>query len=120
MKQKTCSCRSWDFTGISCNHAMSAISAQVLDLDDFVHECYHVDTFCKVYAPAIMPLDGLEIWGKAGYTPPVPLNFGRKKQRPARARSWNLTRFRRVRNLQLQSTICQGKEEKGYANSVVK
>ncbi|KAL0289986.1 UNVERIFIED_CONTAM: hypothetical protein Scaly_2687000 [Sesamum calycinum] len=64
LKEKTCSCRLWDLTGIPCNHAMSAISAQVLDPDDFVHECYHVDTFCKVYAPAIMPLDGLEMWEK--------------------------------------------------------
>ncbi|KAL2251285.1 UNVERIFIED_CONTAM: hypothetical protein Sindi_2250800 [Sesamum indicum] len=86
LKEKTCSCRSWDLTGIPCNHAMSAISAQVLDPDDFVHDCYHVDTFCKVYAPAIMPLDGLEMWEKAGYVPPVPPNFGRKKGRPARAR----------------------------------
>ncbi|KAL0394980.1 UNVERIFIED_CONTAM: hypothetical protein Slati_4464200 [Sesamum latifolium] len=67
LKEKTCSCRSWDLTGIPCNHAMSAISAQVLDPDDFVHECYHVDTFCQVYAPAIMPLDGLEMWEKAGH-----------------------------------------------------
>ncbi|XP_020549562.1 uncharacterized protein LOC110011996 [Sesamum indicum] len=86
LKEKTCSCRSWDLTGIPCNHAMSAISAQVLDPDDFVHKCYNVDTFCKVYAPAIMPLDGLEMWEKAGYIPPVPPNFGRKKGRPARAR----------------------------------
>ncbi|KAL0346562.1 UNVERIFIED_CONTAM: hypothetical protein Scaly_1672200 [Sesamum calycinum] len=85
LKEKTCSCRLWDLTGIPCNHAMSAISAQVLDPDDFVHECYHVDTFCKVY-PAIMPLDGLEMWEKAGYIPPVPPSFGRKRGRPARAR----------------------------------
>ncbi|KAK4409404.1 hypothetical protein Sango_0013400 [Sesamum angolense] len=78
--------RSWDSTGIPCNHAMSAISAQVLDHDDFVHKCYHVDTFCKVYAPAIMPLDGLEMWKKSGYIPFVPSSFGRKRGRPTRAR----------------------------------
>ncbi|KAL0431259.1 UNVERIFIED_CONTAM: hypothetical protein Sradi_0751900 [Sesamum radiatum] len=86
LKERICSCRSWDLTGIPCNHAMSAISAQVLDPDDFVHECYHVETFCQVYAPAIMPLDGLEMWEMAGYIPPVPPNFGRKKERPAKAR----------------------------------
>ncbi|KAL0414385.1 UNVERIFIED_CONTAM: hypothetical protein Sradi_1640200 [Sesamum radiatum] len=36
LKEKTCSCRSWDLTDIPCNHAMRAISAQVLDPNDFV------------------------------------------------------------------------------------
>ncbi|KAL0396236.1 UNVERIFIED_CONTAM: hypothetical protein Scaly_0072000 [Sesamum calycinum] len=58
LKEKTCSCRSWDLT----------------------------DTFCKVYAPAFMPLDGLEMWEKAGYIPLVPSSFGRKRGRPTRAR----------------------------------
>ncbi|KAK4400902.1 hypothetical protein Sango_1196300 [Sesamum angolense] len=86
LKEKICSCRSWDLTGVPCNHEMSAISAQVLDPDDFILKCYHVDTFCKVYAPAIMPLDGLEMWKKIGYIPPVIPNFERKKGRPARTR----------------------------------
>ncbi|XP_011098393.1 uncharacterized protein LOC105177068 [Sesamum indicum] len=69
--------------------------AQVLDLDDFVHESYHVDTFCKVYAPAIMPLHGLEMWEKASYIPPVPPNFERKKGRPARERRLKLDDIRK-------------------------
>ncbi|KAL0453867.1 UNVERIFIED_CONTAM: hypothetical protein Slati_1364800 [Sesamum latifolium] len=97
--------------GIPCNHVMSAISAQVLDSDDFVHECNHVETFCQVYAPAIMPLDGLEMWEKAGYIPPVPPNSGRKKGRLAKARRLEADEGR-ARNLQLKSTDCQDKEKK--------
>ncbi|KAK4392723.1 hypothetical protein Sango_2050100 [Sesamum angolense] len=112
VKEKTCTCRLWDLTGIPCNHGMSAISAQVLDPDDFVHECYHVDTFCKVYAPPIMPLDGLEMWEKAGYIPPVPPSFGRKRGDLRGQEDWNLTRFERARKLKRKSKKCQGKEEK--------
>ncbi|KAL2237903.1 UNVERIFIED_CONTAM: Cyclin-U2-2 [Sesamum indicum] len=117
LKEKTCSCRSWDLTNIPCNHAMSAISAQVLDLDDFVHECYHVDTFCKVYAPAIIPLDGLEMWEKTGYIPPVPPNFGRKKGRPARSRRLEPDEVRKGKKPATTINKLQRQRGKGYANS---
>ncbi|KAK4390303.1 hypothetical protein Sango_2093600 [Sesamum angolense] len=76
----------WDLTGIPCNHAMSAISSQVLDPEDFVNPCYSVQTFKRVYRNAIMPVNGPKLWAQTGNIPPLPPNFGRKASRPSRAR----------------------------------
>ncbi|KAG8369469.1 hypothetical protein BUALT_Bualt14G0016900 [Buddleja alternifolia] len=86
LKAHSCSCRKWDLCGIPCRHGMSAISAEILDPEDFVQDCYSVETFSRVYAPTIKPMDGPELWEKTGYIPPLPPNFGRKRGRPTKAR----------------------------------
>ncbi|KAL0379198.1 UNVERIFIED_CONTAM: hypothetical protein Sradi_3225300 [Sesamum radiatum] len=82
----TCSCRKWELSGIPCKHGMSAICAQVLDPVDFVHSCYQVATYTKVYEPCMMPMDGASMWEKTGYIPPLPPDFGKKRGRPKRSR----------------------------------
>ncbi|KAL0434530.1 UNVERIFIED_CONTAM: hypothetical protein Slati_2787300 [Sesamum latifolium] len=54
----TCSCRKWELSCIPCKNGMSAICAQELDLLDFLHSCYQVQTYTKVYEPRMMPMDG--------------------------------------------------------------
>ncbi|KAH0672901.1 hypothetical protein KY290_025184 [Solanum tuberosum] len=42
-KEKTCSCRRWDLTGIPCSHAIAAIWVKKDEPDIYVHECYTVE-----------------------------------------------------------------------------
>ncbi|KAK4435825.1 hypothetical protein Salat_0746100 [Sesamum alatum] len=76
----------WALCGIPYKHGMSAICAQMLDPDDFVHSSYHVKTYYKVYEPAIMPMNSSRLWRKTGYIPPLPPNFGKKRGRPKKTR----------------------------------
>ncbi|KAL0307892.1 UNVERIFIED_CONTAM: hypothetical protein Sangu_3004900 [Sesamum angustifolium] len=72
--------RKWDLTGIPCNHGMSAICSQSLKPDDFVNPYYSVATFIEVYKHAILPVNGPKLWGKTGFVPPLPPNFGRVQE----------------------------------------
>ncbi|KAK6802828.1 hypothetical protein RDI58_000611 [Solanum bulbocastanum] len=40
LKEKTCSCRRWDLTGIPCNHAIAAIWVKKDEPEIYVHKCY--------------------------------------------------------------------------------
>ncbi|KAG8387276.1 hypothetical protein BUALT_Bualt02G0004600 [Buddleja alternifolia] len=86
LSNHTCSCRKWELSGIPCKHALSAINAQELNPEDLVHKCYTVETYARVYAPCIYPVNGPDIWKKTGQVPPIPPNLGRGVGRPLRAR----------------------------------
>ncbi|KAK6139524.1 hypothetical protein DH2020_026724 [Rehmannia glutinosa] len=75
-----------DIRWIPCKHGVSAIEALSEDPEDYVLECYSVETYCKVYETLINPMSGPMLWEKTGYIPPLPPNFGRKRGRPSRAR----------------------------------
>ncbi|KAL0436358.1 UNVERIFIED_CONTAM: hypothetical protein Sradi_0343700 [Sesamum radiatum] len=80
LRTHICSCRRWELCGIPCKHGMSAICAQMLDPDDFVNSSYHVNTYYKVYEPAMMPMNSNRLWEKTGYIPPLPPHFGEKEE----------------------------------------
>ncbi|KAL0462088.1 UNVERIFIED_CONTAM: hypothetical protein Slati_0096400 [Sesamum latifolium] len=65
---------------------MSTLSSQMLDGEDFVDCCYHVQTYLMVYDPCIYPVNGPEKWSKTSFEPLLPPNPGRQVGRPARAR----------------------------------
>ncbi|KAG8383940.1 hypothetical protein BUALT_Bualt04G0066200 [Buddleja alternifolia] len=50
------------------------------------NDCYSVDTYKKVYGPAIMRINGRSEWVKTGFIPPQPPNSGRSAGRPEIAR----------------------------------
>ncbi|KAG8372627.1 hypothetical protein BUALT_Bualt12G0086300 [Buddleja alternifolia] len=82
----TCSCTKWELSGIPCKHALSAIHTQRLDPDDFVHPCYHVETYARVYSHFICPVNGPDKWKKTGKGDILPPNNGRGVGRLAGAR----------------------------------
>ncbi|KAG8368016.1 hypothetical protein BUALT_Bualt15G0001400 [Buddleja alternifolia] len=86
LEKMICGCRRWELSGIPCKHACSAIQCQGLRILDFVDKCYTVDTYKKVYAPPIMPINGRNEWKKSDFTPPLPPNDGRSSGRPCTAR----------------------------------
>ncbi|KAK6143410.1 hypothetical protein DH2020_023758 [Rehmannia glutinosa] len=59
---------------------------QHLEPEDFVNECYIIDTYKKVYESAIFGIDGEELWGQSIFIPPLPPDFGRGAGRPQKAR----------------------------------
>ncbi|KAG8363593.1 hypothetical protein BUALT_Bualt19G0038500 [Buddleja alternifolia] len=86
LSERSCTCRKWGLSGIPYEHVISAIFDQREVPEDYVDECYSVDTYKIVYAPAIMGINGKQLWGDSMYIPPLPPNFGRGAGRPARAR----------------------------------
>ncbi|KAL8549815.1 hypothetical protein ACS0TY_008594 [Phlomoides rotata] len=86
LEGRKCSCRSWGLSGIPCKHAISAIVDMGLDPEDFVHTCYSLDTYKRVYEHPILPISGQLEWAKTLYIPPMPPSFLRKIGRPATAR----------------------------------
>ncbi|XP_057790886.1 uncharacterized protein LOC131007996 [Salvia miltiorrhiza] len=57
--------------------------------DDFVHECYSVETFKKIYAASIIGVSGPQLWNDSMYIPPLPprMEKGKGKQSMARRKT---------------------------------
>ncbi|KAL0451667.1 UNVERIFIED_CONTAM: hypothetical protein Slati_1144800 [Sesamum latifolium] len=86
LARHSCACKKWDLTGISCKHALGAVLSKVHDPEDYVYQNYKVETFLRVYAPAMKHVNGPDLWKKTVYVPPLPPNFGRGVGRPPKAR----------------------------------
>lgn len=84
LKERTCSCRRYQLSGIPCFHASSAILLIKHKLEDYVHDCYHISTYLKTYENLLKPLNGKELWEKSNKTPLtapiVEVQPGRKKK----------------------------------------
>jgi hypothetical protein len=62
LENKTCSCGYFQLAGLPCHHAISAIYKCQKQIDDFIHPCYSVETFNKIYAHCLQPVEGEELW----------------------------------------------------------
>ncbi|KAI3704867.1 hypothetical protein L1987_75096 [Smallanthus sonchifolius] len=66
--QRTCSCMKWELTGMPCRHAVACIwNMATHGLDDgivekWVDPCYWLETWKKVYAHIINPINGRDLW----------------------------------------------------------
>ncbi|KAL8490015.1 hypothetical protein ACS0TY_025787 [Phlomoides rotata] len=72
---------------------------------DFVHACYSVDTYKRVYEPAILPITGQHEWAPTFLIPPMPPSFIRKIGRPTNSRRVEpeeKSRNRKGKNLKVQ------------------
>ncbi|XP_051136523.1 uncharacterized protein LOC127255174 [Andrographis paniculata] len=83
LRERTCTCRKWQLSGIPCKHA---ISNQREEIQDYVNEYYSVETYIKVYAPAIMAFTSEMFWEVTGFNPPKPLTQMRLVGRPTLSR----------------------------------
>lgn len=67
---RTCTCRRWELTGIPCKHAvatnwnMSLNHQEVVLPEEWVHPCYRLETWKKVYSFHIKPIRGPVHWPK--------------------------------------------------------
>ncbi|KAJ9546885.1 hypothetical protein OSB04_019428 [Centaurea solstitialis] len=71
--EKDCTCRKWELTGIPCMHAVACIwfmqaNGEGVDIPErWVHKCYWLSTWKKVYSLHIDPISGREHWPHADY-----------------------------------------------------
>lgn len=84
LKDRSCSCRRFQLSGIPCWHACKAILHNQEKLEDYVDDCYHTSTYLKTYSNILTPLNGKEMWPKSQKTPLTPpvieVQPGRRKK----------------------------------------
>ncbi|GJS47575.1 mutator type transposase, partial [Tanacetum coccineum] len=66
---RTCTCRRWELTGIPCKHVVATNWVMSLNNEagipeEWVHPCYRLDTWKKVYSFKIKPIRGRIYWPK--------------------------------------------------------
>ncbi|XP_074291480.1 uncharacterized protein LOC141618281 [Silene latifolia] len=91
LRYRTCSCRSWQLSGIPCKHAITAIWKNVEHPEHYVAECYHKAGYLKAYQFSMEPLNGPHEWHNSEYQPinPPPL----KKLRACRPKTKRRTQI---------------------------
>ncbi|KAL4291181.1 hypothetical protein GQ457_14G014140 [Hibiscus cannabinus] len=86
IQKYTCTCRRWDLTGIPCNHAISVINCNNMNVVSFVDPCYK-DTQLSIYGHYICPIRGVNQWTKVeGMEPILPPVLRRPVGRPNKKR----------------------------------
>ncbi|KAE8789186.1 MATE efflux family protein 3, chloroplastic [Hordeum vulgare] len=58
-RQKT---RRWDMTGVTCSHAIAAMSKVHMHPEDFVHEFFRKPLYIEAYKYIVYPVPGPELW----------------------------------------------------------
>jgi len=87
LRNRTCSCRAWQGSGIPCKHVIAYItSIPSAKLEDHVDECYYVAKFKAAYEGAIPSIPDKSMWPDAthGFFMHPPLlksTTGRRKNR---------------------------------------
>uniref|UniRef100_A0A803LPW9 SWIM-type domain-containing protein n=1 Tax=Chenopodium quinoa TaxID=63459 RepID=A0A803LPW9_CHEQI len=74
LETKSCSCNRWTLMGIPYWHALAYIQLRRLDIENFIHRAYHVETYTKAYAPTFKAMPGHQQWEVTPYPRPLPLN----------------------------------------------
>ena len=124
LETKTCSCRSWDLTGLPCGHALACIYYAQLNEYDYVSECYKIETFVNQYAGFITPMPGPEHWPDKGQNPILPPLQQTLPGRPKKSRKREVdeppaagaTKMKRFG----QSNRCSNCNEPGHARTTCK
>jgi len=62
LQAKTCSCRYWQLSGMSCCHAISSIYFISNSLDAYIADCYSVENLRKTYMHCLEPVEGQDSW----------------------------------------------------------
>ena len=85
--EKTCFCRKYDLTRISCNHAITAINFKKEKLEDYVNAYYSKARYLEVYSHLVMPMNGMSLWEETENPPILPPTYTRQPGRPRRRRN---------------------------------
>ena len=90
---RTCTCRRWELTGIPCKHAVATNWNMALNnqdvglLEEWVHPCYRLETWKKVYSFHVKPIRGPVHWPKCNVpTTLLPPKHQPQIGRPRKAR----------------------------------
>uniref|UniRef100_A0A803M6F5 SWIM-type domain-containing protein n=1 Tax=Chenopodium quinoa TaxID=63459 RepID=A0A803M6F5_CHEQI len=80
--ERMCGFYRWELLGIPCYHAYACIYRKRLNVEDYVHEAYHVSTYARTYAPAFHPMPGKHQWPRVDLPQPMPPPFRKIPGRP--------------------------------------
>eukprot|EP00257_Ricinus_communis_P014276 XP_015571907.1 uncharacterized protein LOC107260894 [Ricinus communis] len=81
IKDKTCTCRRFDLTGIPCCHAVCAIWYKHDNPKNYLDDYYKVSTYLKTYSHLLNPTTSYEFWPRATSSPVLPPAPVQPKQR---------------------------------------
>jgi hypothetical protein len=62
LEKRTCSCGYFQLAELPCHHAIAAIYKCQREIDDFIHPCYSVEVFKRIYDHCLQPVEGEEMW----------------------------------------------------------
>ncbi|KAH7838022.1 hypothetical protein Vadar_021132 [Vaccinium darrowii] len=94
---RSCGCRKWDLCGISCIHAIDAL---IYDIYEYVHDCYKVDTYLKIYSNLMNPINGKDLWSPTNNYTLVPPDVEKRLGRPKRQEGENRMSLLTLQNLE--------------------
>nr|GMC48950.1 uncharacterized protein LOC109174707 [Ipomoea batatas] len=89
-------------TGIPCSHSIAAIRKKGCILEEYVNNCYSVDSYLRSYEPAILQITSSELCHKTGLPPPLSPKY---KAQPGRPKG--------KRRIGLQESVANQIENKG-------
>nr|GLL45057.1 Zinc finger, PMZ-type [Ipomoea trifida] len=64
IKERSCSCRGWDISGVPCQHAISAIMYEGQDPRKYLDNYFKKDVYLKAYHHMLHPVKGPMFWPK--------------------------------------------------------
>ncbi|XP_049410440.1 uncharacterized protein LOC125873581 [Solanum stenotomum] len=65
LRNKVCSCWSWQLKGIPCGHALTSIHYKDWVVESFVDHWYKKETYLKAYNRFIQPMTNMKMWPKS-------------------------------------------------------
>ncbi|XP_050233534.1 uncharacterized protein LOC126682022 [Mercurialis annua] len=86
VKQKACTCRLWDISGVPCSHAIAAIYHAGGNPLEYICNCFNKRMFENAYHFALQPVRGVKFWHCDQYQPIEPPPFKKPPGRPKKNR----------------------------------
>ncbi|CAH1441568.1 unnamed protein product [Lactuca virosa] len=85
LDERKCSCRVWQFRGLTCIHAATFIAfTRDVNWEKYVDSCYTIKKYKEAYAFEIAPMPGADQWkqqdGDKIYSPIIKRPIGRPKK----------------------------------------
>ena len=116
LERKTCSCGYLQLAGLPCCHAICAIYKSGRKIEEFIHPCYYIETFKKIYEHCLQPVEGEECWPVSRNPRPVAPGYiampgARKKNNDRRREEGEAPKGKKLSKHGIQITCgsCGGK-----------
>jgi hypothetical protein len=86
VEQMTCSCRLWQLAGIPCCHAIFALHLMSKNPEDYIADCYTIQTYNNIYQHCMLPMEAMSSWPILDHPRPHPPGYVRMPGRPKKER----------------------------------
>jgi hypothetical protein len=86
LKNKTCSCRYWQVSGIPCAHACSALFKMTEEPNNHVNKCFSIETYKRTYQHVLQPVEHEDAWPMSENPKPLPPRVKKMPGRPTKKR----------------------------------